>query len=281
MLLQGSANDTAELDPGEASDRAAGSPASRRMNWRGRSAAPPKEPLAGVGVLRRATTLLLMLSCLVVIAGAMLVLLLWQQDRTAGLLTSQIELASGRIDDLQRIERYLAFAVVPVATAWVALATINVGRATGRRRDPVLAVASVPVAVFGVWVLGHRIIAQSTTQAGKASGLVLQLVALAIPLLALERVAVAVDARRAALRAGYVIAGLWLGSLEFLTGLSSVELDGVPDRWSRLGAHLIIAGLLQILGVIAVNEAARSIEDGTENRYQLRTRFGERATPGG
>jgi hypothetical protein len=33
--------------------------------------------------------------------------------------------------------------------------------------------------------------------------------------------------------------------------------------------------LIQVLGTLAANEAARAIEDATEHRYQLRHRFGE------
>ena len=38
---------------------------------------------------------------------------------------------------------------------------------------------------------------------------------------------------------------------------------------------MIICALLQVLGSLSVNEAARSIEEGTDSRFQLRNRFGE------
>ena len=38
---------------------------------------------------------------------------------------------------------------------------------------------------------------------------------------------------------------------------------------------IVIGGLIQVLGTLSANEAARAIEEGTEHRYQLRHRFGE------
>ena len=57
---------------------------------------------------------------------------------------------------LQRMEVVVAFAVVPLATAWAALATLNVRRATARRCNPVIAALSIPAAVAGVWAIGAR-----------------------------------------------------------------------------------------------------------------------------
>jgi hypothetical protein len=37
----------------------------------------------------------------------------------------------------------------------------------------------------------------------------------------------------------------------------------------------VIGALLQVLGSLSANEAARAIEDGTEHRFRLRQRFGE------
>ena len=51
-------------------------------------------------------------------------------------------------------ETIVAFAVVPLATAWAALATLNVRRATARRCNPVIAALSIPAAVAGVWAIG-------------------------------------------------------------------------------------------------------------------------------
>ncbi len=45
--------------------------------------------------------------------------------------------------------------------------------------------------------------------------------------------------------------------------------------WGKLAAYLLIGGLIQVLGTLAANEAARAIEEGTQHRYDLRHRFGE------
>jgi hypothetical protein len=233
------------------------------------------EPYPGNNVLRFIMATLLSVLCLLTVGGAILMLLLWQQNRASGVLSTQLDRTWDLFDILRDIERWVAYAAALAAVSWIALAVVNVRRATGIRRSPVIAALSLPVGLAGMWLVGERIVAGSDDWLGKASGLVLQAVFVAVPLLALERIATSAEARHRPLRVAAVIAVVYLASLQFLGGLSTVEETRESADWGKLGAYLIIGALLQVLGSLAANEAARSVEEGYANRYQLRQRFGE------
>ena len=236
---------------------------------------PARPPYEGSNVLRIGMTSIVFALCLLTIGGAILVLLLWQQNRASGVLSSQVDRTWELFDMLRVIERWLAFAAIPVATGWIGLATVNATRATGKRRSAIAAAASLPVAVFGVWLIGSQMVLGSDDWVRQAAGFVLQTVFLAIPLLALERVADVAEARRRPLRITFVIAVVFLAELQFLGAMSTVDQATEPDQWGKLGALLVIDGLTQVLGALSVNEAARAIEEGSEHRFHLRQRFGE------
>jgi hypothetical protein len=234
-----------------------------------------RQPFTGVSTVRFVLACMLSALCLLTVGGAILVLLLWQQQRGPGVLTTQIERTWDLFDVLRTIERWTAFATVPVAVAWIAFATINVRRGTGHRRNPVTAALSLPVGLIGVWIVGSELVAKTDDPLAKGAGWVLQAVFMAIPLLALERVTGSAEGRHRPLRVAYLMAIALIAHLQFLGALSTIEETKDPLRWGRLGAYLVIAGLIQVVGSLAVNEAARSVEEGAENRYQLRNRFGE------
>ncbi|TDT15580.1 hypothetical protein BDK89_1153 [Ilumatobacter fluminis] len=236
---------------------------------------PAREPFPVVNALRVTLTLVLAVLCLLTVGGAVLLLLLWQQSRDTGVLTSQLDRTWDLLDLLQDIERYVAFAAIPIAMAWIALAAINVGRGTGNSRNPVLASLSLPVGLIGAWLIGREVIGGSDDAITQAAGYVLQITLLTIPLLFLERVAIAADARRRPLRATYLIGAAYLAHMEFLGGLSTIDRDTTDGDWGTLGAYLLIGALLQVIGTLSANEACRSIEDATQHRYQLRSRFSE------
>jgi hypothetical protein len=234
-----------------------------------------QEPYPGASILRLVMASMLSLLCLLTIAGSVLMLLLWQQNRSSGVLTTQIDRTWELFDYLREIERWVAFGVVPVAVGWIVLATINVRRATGLRRNPIVAAGSLLVGIGGVWFIGANQVADAEGPLTKGVGIAIQAAFLAIPLIALERVAEAAEARHRPLRATYVIAVVYVAHLQGLGGLSTIEETTDPEKWGRLGAYLLIGGLIQVLGTLSANEAARAIEEGTEHRYQLRHRFGE------
>jgi hypothetical protein len=234
-----------------------------------------QQPYPGTSIMRLVMASMMSLLCLLTIAGAVLMLLLWQQDRSSGVLTTQIDRTWDLFGYLREIERWVAFGIVPVAVGWTALATINVRRATGLRRNPIVAAGSLLVGIGGVWLIGATQVADADGPITKGVGIAIQAAFLAIPLLALERVAEAAEARHRPLRATYVIAVVYIAHLQGLGGLSTIEETNDPEKWGRLGAYLLIGGLIQVLGTLSANEAARAIEEGTEHRYQLRHRFGE------
>lgn len=234
-----------------------------------------EEPIALVSPLRLSMAVMLSGLCMLTVGGAILVLLLWQQDRASGVLTSQLDRTWDIFDALRGIERWLAFAVIPVATVWIAIAAINVRRATGIRRNPIVAAASLPIGCIGAWYVGREIVSEADDWVGQLSGFVLQSIFLAIPLLALLRLAQAAEARNRPLRATYIVAVAYVAQLQFLGGLSTADQNSTPDEWGELGAYLIIGALLQVLGALSANESARAIEEGTKHRYELRNRFGE------
>lgn len=237
--------------------------------------APAEAPISEGSTLRMTMATMLSVLCLLTVGGAVLIMLLWQQDRASGVLTTQLERTWDLFESLRIVERWLAFAALPVATIWIAVAAINVRRATGIRRNPIVAAASLPVGAIGAWLIGREIVADADDWVGQASGFVLQAVFLAIPLLALLRLAQAAEARNRPLRAAYLVAVVHVAQLQFLGGLSTTDQSSPAEDWGRLGAYLIIGALVQVLGALSANEAARSIEEGTDHRYQLRNRFGE------
>jgi hypothetical protein len=233
------------------------------------------EPMPGPSLLRLVMCTLLSVICLLTILGSVLMLLLWQQDRDSGVLSTDVDRTWDIFDMLREIERWVAIAVIPIAVAWIVLATINVRRATGQRRNPIVAGGSLLVGLGGVWFVGSTLVADADGPLARAVGIALQAAFLAIPLMALERVAEAAEARHRPLRATYIIGVVFLAQLQGLAGLSTTDPTNNPEDWGKLGAYLLIAGLIQVLGTLSANEAGRAIEEATDHRYQLRHRFGE------
>jgi hypothetical protein len=234
-----------------------------------------REPYAGTNVLRVVMTSLLSVACLLTIGGAILMLLLWQQNRDAGVLTSQIDRTWDLFDKLRQIERVVAALVVPVAVAWIALATVNVRRATSQRPNPIVAALSLPIGLGLAWFAGSQLVDGADDRITKGAGIVAQIACLAIPMVALERVAAAAESRQRPIRATWVVGAVFLANMEGLGGLSTIDATSDSTKWGHLGAYLLIGGLVEVLGTLSANEAGRAIEEGTAHRYQLRHRFGE------
>lgn len=237
--------------------------------------ATPLAPWAGPSIVRTLMTTMLSLMCLMTVGGAILLLLLWQQERDTGVLASQLDRTWDLFEVLRTIERWVAFATVPVAVVWMVLATVNVRRATGHRPSLVMAALSLPAGLAGVWYVGRELVAPAEDWPMSAGMFALQSVFVLLPLVVLLRTAVAAEARHRPMRVAAAFGIVVVGLIQFLGALSTVDQNAGPDEWGRLGAYLIILALTQVLGTLAVNEGARAIEEGTEHRFQLRSRFGE------
>ena len=236
---------------------------------------PARPPITGSHFLRFAVSFLLGALAMFTLGGGLLLLLLWQEERESGVLSNQIERAWDLFDTLRRMELIVALAVVPLATAWAGLATLNVRRATARRCNAVIAALSIPAAVLGVWAIGASIVEPADDWVTATSGLLLQALVMAVPVIVLLRVAMAAEGPRRPLRMTYIMAVAYLAVVQGLGALSTIVPTNDPDEWARLASYLIIAALVQILGAIAVNEAFRSIEGASNHRYALRKAFGE------
>jgi hypothetical protein len=237
--------------------------------------AAPREPLPGAPVLRGVVVSGLSVLALLTLAGGVLMLLLWQQERSSGVLTNQIERTWELFDDLATIELIVALAVVPFATVWMVLAILNVCRASSRPTIAAVLGLSLPAALVAVWVIRTQVIEPSDDNYGAAGGVALQALALVVPLVVLEFAAGLVDARRRPHRAAYLVGVVWLAHMEFLGALSTTEVTTDPDEWGLLAAYLILGALLQTLGAMAVNETCRSFEEAAHTRHQMRRAFGE------
>lgn len=232
-------------------------------------------PLPGSTALRLVMATLLGLCCLITVGGATIVLLLWRQNRDSGVLRDDLDRAWDIFGTLRDVELWVALAVIPVSMAWIVLSAINVRRATGTRRNYIAAALSVPIGIAGAWYINTRLITDAQDNLARGAGFALQVVFLAIPLLAMERIVEAAEARHRPLRAAFVIGVGYLASLQFLAAIATADENTEPEDWGRLGGYLLIAALLQVLGTLSANEAARAVDEGSEHRYQLRHKFGE------
>lgn len=254
----------------------------RRRSLRDRLAgavhAAARPPYAIVARVRVVLALLLTGLCLLTAAGALLLLMAWRQEQTSGLLLTQTERMWDVWALLADIERYVALAAAPMLALWLAVATINVRRATGRRRNPIVSVVLLAVGIAGAWVAGDRVVGPALDKddwIGTLGGLALQAVFLAVPLLVLERLADAAEARHRPARVAYATTVGFLIVLQVSGALSTIGSADDVSSWGREGALVLIAALIEIIAVLAFSEAARALEEGTQHRYELRHRFGE------
>ena len=233
-----------------------------------------REPLPGATVMRMVAGVGMGVLVALSLAAGVLLLLLWQQDRSSGVLSTQVDRTWELVGHLQRIEAVVALLIVPFATAWAALATLNVRRVTGARRNPILVAATVPLAIGLAWYVGDRVTGPADDGVATGVGIALQVAVLAIVLVPLERVAAATEAARRPLRTGFAVVALALVHLWVLDALSTIEETADPAVWGRLGAYLLAGALLQAMAALALNEGGRSIEDAAQHRFNLRRTFG-------
>ena len=141
--------------------------------------ATAKPPFPVVAQVRLVLATLLAALCAVTAGGAMLLLMAWRQEQTAGLAGSQTDRLWDVWDVLVTVERFVAMAAVPVGVVWIAVAAINVRRATGRRRNPVLAGVALVISTAGAWLAGREVVSPALDKddwVGATAGIVLQAV---------------------------------------------------------------------------------------------------------
>lgn len=237
--------------------------------------------LAPYGVIAHARVVLSLLLaglCLVTTAGSLLLLMTWRQEQTDGLEGSHVDRMWDVWDRVAEIERYLAIATLLVAVVWIAVATLNVRRATGRRRNPLLSATLLAAGAVGTWWVAREIVTPGLDDddwVGIGGGFALQAVLLGFPLLALERLADAAEARHRPARVAVVMTIAFLVALQTTGAVSTIDRTTTIDGWGRAAAFVLIAALIQIVAALALTEAGRALEEGTQHRYELRHRFGE------
>lgn len=234
---------------------------------------PIRRPVPGSSIMRTLVTIGLSALALLTLAGGILLLLMWQQERSSGLLTTQLERTWDLFDTLQAVELVVACICVPLIVLWATLATVNVRRISGGRRNPIVPVVLLVVAVAGVWAVRREIVEPADAWWVAALGMGLQALLMALPIVALERVAEVAEARRRPLRATYLLGVLCLAAVQFLGALSTVESSTEPAEWGRIASYMIVLALLQVIAALAANEALRAIEVATGQRYQTRMSF--------
>jgi MFS family permease len=241
------------------------------------AAARPPFPI--VAQVRLVLGLLLAALCVLTAGGSLLLLMAWRQEETSGLLAgSQTERLWDVWDVLATVERVVALTAVGVGVVWIAVAAVNVRRATGRRRNPVFAAVALSVSAAGAWIAGREVVADALDDddwVGVAAGIALQAVLVAVSLVAIERLADAAGARRRPFRVAYAMTVGYLVVLQVAGSLATIDRTTDFDSWGRTGALVLIAALVQILAVLAFTEGSRALEEATGNRYELRHRFGE------
>lgn len=198
------------------------------------------------------------------VIGALVMFLFWQETRDGVLESEQNERAWELLALLQDVERTVAFVVLAVAAIWTFITITNVRMASARRRNPIVAGISWPVAAAVVWIIGDRFVVDGATVAVVA-GFFAQAAVLYVPFFLLERGADAVGTRRNPLRITCAIGIILLVHVQGLGGLSTLSQTSEPAEVGRLAAYLTIGALVQLLAMFAATDANRSLADAAKN----------------
>lgn len=249
-----------------------------RARLQGAVDAAARQPYRVIAHVRVLLSLALTALCLATLAGALLFLMAWRQSTTSGLLASQTDRMWDVWGHVARFETYAAGAAGALAIVWIAVAALNVRRATGRRRNPFVAAAMMAIGIAGCWFAAQEFVLPGLADDDLVrvlSGIGLQVVAAAFPLFALERLADAAEARHRPGRVAVVMALAFVVVIQISGGVSTIDRTDEFSSWGREGALVLIAALIEIIAALALSEAGRALEEGTQHRYELRHRFGE------
>ena len=198
------------------------------------------------------------------VVAAVVLYMFWDEGRDGVLLPDQIDRAWDLVATLQQAERIVAVALLAVAMLWTVLAVINVRIASARRRNPLIAALSWPVAGAGIWIAGERLVTDGSIDQ-VILGFAIQATILYLPFSLLERAADAVGARRNPFRVAWIVCVMLLVHTEGLGGLSTVSPTADNARIGHVVGYLAVSGLLQLLATFAFTDAARSLSATTEH----------------
>jgi len=203
-------------------------------------------------------TLLAGVAMLSVIAAAV-VLSFWLDSDGGDLLVSQRQRARDALDALQAVARTLGVVVLAFVMLWTFVAVTNARMASDVRRNPLVAAAAWPLAAFGIWFVADRFVVDQP--AGSVLvGLALQVALLWLPFRLLERTAEAVEARRGPVRTAFFAGTAILMYTQVQGGLTGL---GDETDAGRFAALLALGAVMQLLSMLAVTEACRTIGRAT------------------
>jgi hypothetical protein len=255
--------------------RRAGSTGSGARSARGRPA--PSRPvmtqrgrvhqIPGVDLVRIVLVTMIAGLALISLVAAVVTFLFWNEARDDVLPQSLRDRVVDVLAALRDGERVVAFAALCVAAIWSFLAVSNVRLATGRRRNPVVAALSWPVAGAAIWWIGERFL-EGDSNARVVVGLAAQSAVLFVPFLLLERAADAVGARRTPFRISWAFGVVLLVHIEGLAGLSTVTTFDDPAALGRTAGYLLLGSLVTLLSTLAVTEACRGLSDATAHEAE-------------
>lgn len=221
----------------------------------------------GVDVLRVALVTMLAGQALLSIVGATVMLMFWMESEDGNLTPGQRTRAWDALDVLHEASRLVGLAIVALATLWTFVAVLNARRASGRRRNPLVAALAWPAAAVGIWAIADRfVVDQSNSRI--VVGFVLQALVLFVPFRLLERSVDTVGARRTPLRITYAFFVVLLVHIQGLGGLSTIEETMATDRFGHLAGYLALGALVQLMSTMAVTDGCRSLSDATEHEAE-------------
>lgn len=212
----------------------------------------------GLSIIRLAMMTAIAALALVSIVGALVMFLFWRETSGGALLPAQRQRAWTALEGLQSLERMLALGLVALASLWSFVSVLNARLASGRRRNPLLAAMSWPLAAGLIWYVADRF-ADEEEITRVVTGFALQAVVLYIPFFLLERSAIAVGARRGPLRLSYALGVVLLVHVQGLGGLPTLVETAEVDRFGRIAAYLALAALLELMLTITITEASTLI----------------------
>ncbi len=220
----------------------------------------PIELVPGSSALRLAMFIGLAAMTLIAIVAALVMTLFWRESNRGPLLPTQVSNAWDVLSSLQDLQRLVALGLLAVVTLWAFLEVLNVRLASGRRRNPLLAAASWPVAAFAIWRIADR--TADGTDVEQVVGFAAQVAIAYLPFFLLERAAIAVRVHRRPLRLTYGLLAVLIVQTQSLTGLSTLDTTNVTEDYGRVAGYLAIAAALHLLAVLSISESSRLLHDG-------------------